>query len=317
MDALYYNGFKLAYRRYGASDAPAVVLIMGLGMSSAAWPTSLIAHLVREGFQVITPDNRDCGESSRCTDMKADGRNVASAVAQALLRRKVTSAYALEDMALDVERLLNHLSIRRAHIVGISMGGMIAQVAAVQSPNRVASLTSIASASGNPRTGFGRLNAVWTLLRKPDNLNTEEGLRDYFARVFTTLSGPAYKPSGEELESMLGMLGSLHYDPDGTARQLLGMLGSLHYDPDGTARQLLAILASGDRSWQLRRLAAPSLIIHGTADPLLPLAAGRETADLIPNARFEVIEGMGHQLPEALVPELGALIAEHCHRHPA
>lgn len=281
MDALYYNGFKLAYRRYGASDAPAVVLIMGLGMSSAAWPTSLIAHLVREGFQVITPDNRDCGESSRCTDMKADGRNVASAVAQALLRRKVTSAYALEDMALDVERLLNHLSIRRAHIVGISMGGMIAQVAAVQSPNRVASLTSIASASGNPRTGFGRLNAVWTLLRKPDNLNTEEGLRDYFARVFTTLSGPAYKPSGEELESMLGMLGS------------------------------------GDRSWQLRRLAAPSLIIHGTADPLLPLAAGRETADLIPNARFEVIEGMGHQLPEALVPELGALIAEHCHRHPA
>ena len=277
MDALYYNGFKLAYRRYGASDAPAVVLIMGLGMSSAAWPTSLIAHLVREGFQVITPDNRDCGESSRCTDMKADGRNAASAVAH----------------------LLNHLSIRRAHIVGISMGGMIAQVAAVQSPNRVASLTSIASASGNPRTGFGRLNAVWTLLRKPDNLNTEEGLRDYFARVFTTLSGPAYKPSGEELESMLGML------------------GSLHYDPDGTARQLLAILASGDRSWQLRRLAAPSLIIHGTADPLLPLAAGRETADLIPNARFEVIEGMGHQLPEALVPELGALIAEHCHRHPA
>ena len=109
MDALYYNGFKLAYRRYGASDAPAVVLIMGLGMSSAAWPTSLIAHLVREGFQVITPDNRDCGESSRCTDMKADGRNVASAVAQALLRRKVTSAYALEDMALDVERLLNYL----------------------------------------------------------------------------------------------------------------------------------------------------------------------------------------------------------------
>lgn len=190
---------------------------MGLGMSSAAWPTSLIAHLVREGFQVITPDNRDCGESSRCTDMKADGRNVASAVAQALLRRKVTSAYALEDMALDVERLLNYLSIRRAHIVGISMGGMIAQVAAVQSPNRVASLTSIASASGNPRTGFGRLNAVWTLLRKPDNLNTEEGLRDYFARVFTTLSGPAYKPSGEELESMLGMLGSLHYDPDGAA----------------------------------------------------------------------------------------------------
>ena len=87
MDALYYNGFKLAYRRYGASDAPAVVLVMGLGMSSVAWPSSLIAHLVREGFQVLTPDNRDCGESSRCSDMKVGGKDVAVAVAQALLRR--------------------------------------------------------------------------------------------------------------------------------------------------------------------------------------------------------------------------------------
>lgn len=299
MDALYYNGFKLAYRRYGASDAPVVVLVMGLGMSSVAWPSSLIAHLVREGFQVLTPDNRDCGESSRCSDMKVGGKDVAVAVAQALLRRKVMSAYALEDMALDVERLLNHLSIRRAHIVGISMGGMIAQVAAVQSPNRVASLTSIASASGNPRTGLGRLNAVWALLRKPDNLNTKEGLRDYFTRVFITLSGPAYRPSPEELEDMLSKL-------DG-----------LHYDPDGTSRQLLAILASGDRSWQLRRLTAPALIIHGTADPLLPLAAGRETAELIPGSRLVEVEGMGHQLPEALVPKLGMLIAQHCHRHPA
>lgn len=299
MDALYYNGFKLAYRRYGASDAPAVVLVMGLGMSSAAWPMSLIDYLVREGFQVITPDNRDCGESSRCVDMKADGGDIAKAVAQALMRRKVTSAYALEDMALDVERLLNHLSIRRAHIAGISMGGMIAQVAAVQSPNRIASLTSIASASGNPRTGFGHLKAVWTLLRKPNNIDTEEGLRNYFSRVFSTLSGPAYKPSAEELEDMLNRL------------------ESLHYDSDGTARQLLAILASGDRSWQLRRITAPALVIHGTADPLLPLAAGRETADLIPDSRFEAIDGMGHQLPEALVPRLAALIAQHCHRHPA
>ena len=299
MDALYYNGFKLAYRRYGASDAPAVVLIMGLGMSSAAWPAGLIAYLVREGFQVLTPDNRDCGESSRCADMKADGKDVAVAVLQALLRRKVTSAYALEDMALDVERLLNHLAIRRAHVVGISMGGMIAQVAAVQSPNRVASLTSIASASGNPKTGLGHLNAVWTLLRKPDNLNTQEGLRDYFSRVFTTLSGPLYRLSAEELDDMLSRV------------------NRLHYDPDGTARQLLAILASGDRSWQLRRLTAPTLVIHGTEDPLLPLAAGRETAELIPGSRLVEVEGMGHQLPEALVPRLGMLVAEHCHRHPA
>lgn len=225
----------------------ATVLRMLL-LSSLSWdsacqaPPGLLVSLrtlCGKDSRSLPPDNRDCGESSRCSDMKVGGKDVAVAVAQALLRRKVMSAYALEDMALDVERLLNHLSIRRAHIVGISMGGMIAQVAAVQSPNRVASLTSIASASGNPRTGLGRLKAVWALLRKPDNLNTKEGLRDYFTRVFITLSGPAYRPSPEELEDMLSKL-------DG-----------LHYDPDGTSRQLLAILASGDRSWQLRRLTAP------------------------------------------------------------
>lgn len=210
---------------------------MGLGMSSAAWPTSLIAHLVREGFQVITPDNRDCGESSRCTDMKADGRNVASAVAQALLRRKVTSAYALEDMALDVERLLNYLSIRRAHIVGISMGGMIAQVAAVQSPNRVASLTSIASASGNPRTGFGRLNAVWTLLRKPDNLNTEEGLRDYFALA-------DHSRHGGSASAACGRQGDRRSD---SQRTLRGDRGHGASAPRG----------SGARTWRAHRGALP------------------------------------------------------------
>lgn len=299
MEALYYNGFKLAYQRYGTADSPAVVLIMGLGMTSLAWPEGLIRLLVREGFQVITFDNRDCGESSRCTEMEVSGTDVSMAIAKTLCRKRVLSAYALEDMALDVERLLNHLSIRRAHVVGISMGGMIAQVLAVQCPNRVASLTSIASASGNPRTGLGRFSTIWSLLRKPDSRENEQGLADYFSHLFMALSGSQYRPDAQEMKEMLDCV--------------LGM----KYDPEATYRQVLALLASGDRSWQLRRIQAPTLIIHGTEDPLLPMAAGKETADLIPAARFVPIKGMGHQLPLALAVHIGELLAEHCHRHPA
>lgn len=298
MEALYYNGFKLAYWRYGMSDAPAIVLIMGLGMSHVAWPISLIQHLVEEGFQVITLDNRDCGESSRC-DVPVHSCEVPLAIVRAVCRKKVVSAYALEDMALDVEHLLNHLAIRRAHIVGISMGGMIAQVLAVQCPNRVASLVSIASASGNPRTGLGHLSAIWSLVQKPKSMTDQQSLRQYFTRLFMALSGRKYRPQGEELEEML--------------RQVLGM----GYDAEATYRQLLALLASGDRSWQLTRIQAPTLIIHGTEDPLLPMAAGQETASLIPKAQFVAIEGMGHQLPQALMGQIGRLISNHCHRYPA
>lgn len=298
MESLYYNGFKLAYWRYGMSDAPAIVLIMGLGMSHVAWPISMIQHLVEEGFQVIALDNRDCGESSRC-EFVVPPREIPLAIMKAICRKKVVSTYALEDMALDVEHLLNHLSIRRAHIVGISMGGMIAQVLAVQCPNRVASLISIASASGNPRTGLGHFSAIWALIRKPKSMSDKQSLRDYFTRMFVALSGKKYRPQGEELEEML--------------RQALG----IGYDVEATYRQLLALLASGDRSWQLTRIQTPTLVIHGTEDPLLPMEAGQETANLIPNAQFVAIEGMGHQLPQALIGQIATLITNHCHRYPA
>lgn len=298
MEELQYNGYRFAYSRWGDRDAPAILLIMGLGMPGAAWPESLIAMLVREGFQVLVPDNRDCGQSSRFDEFVPDGKDVAEAIARTLLRRRVTSSYALEDMAFDLERILNELGIRRVHVAGISMGGMIAQVMAVQCPNRVATLTSIASATGNPSTGLGRASAIWKLLKKPGSVSSE-GLRSYFSGVFTALAGPKYQPTGTELESMLDRI------------------ETFNYDPAAMYRQLLAILASGDRSWQLERLQLPTLVIHGTADPLLPLAAGKETARLIPGAKLVCIQGMGHQLPEVLVPEIGALIAGHCHAHPA
>ena len=188
MDALYYNGFKLAYRRYGASDAPAVVLIMGLGMSSAAWPTSLIAHLVREGFQVITPDNRDCGESSRCTDMKADGRNVASAVAQALLRRKVTSAYALEDMALDVERL-GRLHLELTENAGerellVYLARAVPEYD-VKAPRRVLERCHYRHADPMPRSGGVHKGNIVLLTRFPERQATAAGIE----RAVQFLSG--------------------------------------------------------------------------------------------------------------------------------
>ena len=188
MDALYYNGFKLAYRRYGASDAPAVVLIMGLGMSSAAWPTSLIAHLVREGFQVITPDNRDCGESSRCTDMKADGRNVASAVAQALLRRKVTSAYALEDMALDVERL-GRLHLELAENAGerellVYLARAVPEYD-VKAPRRVLERCHYRHADPMPLSGGVHKGNIVLLTRFPERQATAAGIE----RAVQFLSG--------------------------------------------------------------------------------------------------------------------------------
>ena len=149
------QGFRYAYRRRGDEDAPAVVLLMGLGLPKEAWPETLVSGLLAEGFQVITPDNRDAGESTHMTSWQVSGRDVFEAIAKTMIGRPVVGEYALEDMALDLERLLDRLSIRRAHVVGISMGGMIAQVFAAQCPNRAATLTSISSAVGNPRTGFG------------------------------------------------------------------------------------------------------------------------------------------------------------------
>ena len=129
------QGFRYAYRRRGDEDAPAVVLLMGLGLPKEAWPEMLVSGLLAEGFQVITPDNRDAGESTHMTSWQVSGRDVFEAIAKTMIGRPVVGEYALEDMALDLERLLDRLSIRRAHVVGISMGGMIAQVFAAQCPN--------------------------------------------------------------------------------------------------------------------------------------------------------------------------------------
>ena len=290
--------FRYAYRRFGAPDAPAVVLLMGLGMSMDAWPEALVSGLLAEGFQVITPDNRDSGASSRCESWHVTRRDVLGAIAKALLRRPVQGEYGLEDMALDVERLLDALNIRRAHVCGISLGGMIAQVLACQCPNRTATLTSISSAVGNPATGFGRLRAIAAVLRQ-DGGSKENAARAHVQRVLQALAGSKYRPTPADID------------------EALGKAHLLQFDPQSVMRQVVALLVSGDRSAQVRQIRVPSLVIHGTDDPLLPYAAGEETARLIPGARLLSVEGLGHGLPLAVVGRYVKWIASHCHAHPA
>ncbi|MEF9995668.1 MAG: alpha/beta hydrolase [Burkholderiaceae bacterium] len=294
MPSLEVNGLRLEYETAGDAASPPILLIMGLGMPSAAWPEGLIALLVRQGFRVIRFDNRDCGGSSR---MKSDPRNssLPMAIARALLRLPVRASYTLDDMALDAETLLDALQIRRAHVVGVSMGGMIAQVLATRLPHRVASLTSIMSGTGNPRSGLGKTRALHALLSQPEDPHNVDRVIEHYLKIF-------------------GVIGSPGFEQDETAlREHLGRIASRGYDAAGTARQLLAILASGDRRAMLGRISAPTLVIHGADDPLLPAAAGRETARCIRSARLLMIAGMGHDLPGPLLPRLAEEIGGHCH----
>jgi proline iminopeptidase len=197
-------------------------------------------------------------------------------------------------MAGDTVGLMDRLGLDRAHIVGASMGGMIAQVLAARYPQRVLSLTSIMSTSGNRRVSKPTKPARKALLSRPAEPKNPESVIEHLVEMFGVIGSPAYPSTREELRSRIGR----------SVRRA--------YDPAGVARQLLAVIASGDRRKLLHTIAAPTLVIHGAADPLVPLAAGRDTAQHIPGASLLVIEGMGHDLPEALLPRLADAIAGHC-----
>lgn len=290
------HGHTVAYRRYGDEKAPAVLLIMGLGLPGLCWPPLLIQKLIEEGFQVIVPDNRDAGESSHLSEAPVDQGDVINGILNAVIGRQVTQAkYRLEDMAVDMVHLLSGLGIERAHAVGFSMGGMIAQVMAAHYPERVSTLVSISSATGHVRTGLGKLTTIWSLIREP---KANEAFESYFRRVVKGLAGPAYQPTEEEM----------HY--------MFSQLSLQDFDREALYRQLLAILASADRSPTLSRITAPTLVIHGRNDPLLPFQAGEETAALIAGAELWAIDGLGHQLPMKLMPQYGQRIALHCHQRP-
>lgn len=289
------NGLRLEYEVRGDEHAPPLLLIMGLGMPAAMWPDEFVAALLGRGLRVITVDNRDCGGSTRLADQPVP--NIPRAIWRALLRRKVSAPYDLRDMALDAAGVLDAAGIERAHVVGVSMGGMIAQMLAALRPERVLSLTSIMSSTGNPRPkiALGKPRALRALLRRPpDDPADIDGIVDHLMYLFGVIGSPGFLQDAAILRPHL----------ERVARRGLY--------PDGTARQLGAILASGDRRAALHDVVAPTLVVHGASDPLVPVAAGRDTAQNIRGARLEIVDGMGHDFPPALMTRIAGWIAEHC-----
>jgi pimeloyl-ACP methyl ester carboxylesterase len=241
---------------------------------------------------VVRFDNRDCGLSSKIQVRRQP--NLVAAFAAAWLRLPVRAPYTLDAMAADAVGLLDALGIRRAHLVGLSMGGMIAQVVAATHPERVLSLTSLMSSSGNRKLSKARPDARRALLSKPRDPGDPESVIDHLVGVFGVIGSPDFPTARDELREQL-------------ARNV-----RRDYHPAGVTRQLVAIIASGDRRKLLHKVAAPTLVIHGAADPLVPVEAGRDTARHIAGAKLLVIDGMGHDLPPALVPVLVDAIATHC-----
>ena len=281
------NGITLCYETFGDPTAPPVLLVMGLGTQMIAWHTDFCQDLARRGFFVIRFDNRDVGRSTRL-----DGAHVPG-LAEIALRRIPNPAYKLADMALDTVGLMNVLEFESAHVVGVSMGGMIAQTVAARHPSRTRSLTSIMSNTGARFSGQPALKAYPVLLGKSPA--DREAFIERGLKTWATIGSPGFERDDIELRAMI----ELSFDRGPS--------------PAGTARQLGAIVASGDRRRELRAVQAPTLVIHGDADVLVSSSGGRATAKAINGARLITIPGMGHDLPRAAWPQILGAIAQHAH----
>lgn len=284
------NGIKVTFEDKGAKDAPVILLVMGLGGQLTLWPDEFVDALVAHGFRTIRYDNRDVGLSTRFES--AGVPNLKWMFVKAALRLPVRPAYTLADMAADGIGLLDHLGIAQAHIVGASMGGMISQHIAARYPQRVLSLTSIMSTTGNPRLPRANKEAMAVLANRPMS-GDPEAMIAYSVRAARVIGSPAYPAAEERLQRRVR-----HDFERG-------------WYPQGVARQMAAIVADGDRRAMLATIKAPTLVIHGEADPLVPLAGGKDTAASIPGARLMTIPGMGHDLPLALVDTLADAVAGH------
>lgn len=290
MPSIKSNDIIIEYESFGSAKAPAIVLIMGLGMQLTAWPDPFCDLLVRSGFRVIRFDNRDIGLSTKLAHLGTP--NLAWASLKHLLGMPLRNPYLLTDMAADTVGLLDGLDLERAHIVGASMGGMIAQLLAALYPQRTWSLTSIMSSSGDPRLPGPSHAVERALLSRPDKPREVQSVVDHYVKFFHLIGSPGFPNDPTEL------------------REYLEKSVQRSYYPAGTARQLLAVAASGDRSHLLPKITAPTLVIHGDQDPLVPLAGGQDTAKKIPGARLKVVAGMGHDM--AAWPLLAEAIAHHC-----
>lgn len=289
------NGITLAYDSFGDEAAETILLIAGLGTQMIRWTASFCRELVTRGFRVVRFDNRDTGHSTHFTEQGAmDFATLVSALAEG---RRPELAYTLDDMASDALGLLDALSIRRAHIVGRSMGGMIAQILASEHPSRVLSVTSIMSTTGNPGLPPAEPDAMTMMMRPaPDPVLDEAGFLDHGVAFARRIAGTAH-PFDEE-----------------ACRALLWEEVRRGRAPGGFGRQLAAVGVAGDRRSRLAVISAPTLVVHGTDDPLFPPACGKDTAASVPDAEMMLIPGMGHDLPPSLYRAIADAIERTAHR---
>jgi pimeloyl-ACP methyl ester carboxylesterase len=272
------NGIELCYEALGDPAGRPLLLIMGLGGPLIWWDDGLCDLLVERGFYVIRYDNRDCGRSTMMNGA------VTPSPLRALLGDNRTASYTLNDMAQDAAALLDHLEVVQAHVMGISMGAMIAQTLAIRHPERVLSLVSIMSTTGSRRVGWPRPRALSVLWRRPPRFR--DGYIEHALRIWRLIGSPGF-PFDEQ-----------------RIRERAGATYDRGIDPRGTARQLVAITASGDRTSELRKVSVPTLVIHGADDPLVHPSGAIATAKAIPGAELMMIRGMGHDLPPALWPRV-------------
>jgi pimeloyl-ACP methyl ester carboxylesterase len=284
------NGITIEYDEHGDAGAPPVLLVMGLGAQMTLWPQELVDALVKRGFRVIRYDNRDIGLSHKMEGAKAPGMVKLLLLSKFGIKPKVP--YTLADMAEDGIGLLDALKIDKAHIVGASMGGMIAQHIAFSHPDRVLTLTSIMSTTGHRKLPSGSREAIGVLTKRPASMD-EDTLVEHGLKVAHAIGSPGYRA-----------------DPEQVRERSRALIRRSFY-PAGMPRQFAAIVADGDRRERLQSVKAPTLVIHGEADPLVPLAGGKDTAAHIRGARLKTIPGMGHDLPLELVDEIADAIAEH------
>lgn len=293
------NGISLEFETFGSKEDPTLLLIMGLAAQLTLWPDALCERLAARGFHVVRFDNRDVGLTQKFGE--AGVPDLAAVMTRHLAGEPHGLAYTRDDMVEDAFGLLDVLSIDRAHVAGFSMGGMIAQGMAARAPERVLSLTSISSSSGAPDIPPGD-PAVMTLLAgpPPDSEDLEvqvEHARKMWRAMAGLGEGEGLAPSDEELRE--------------EARK--GILRGFY--PEGAARQMAAMMVSPPTYTFLPEVKVPSLVIHGDVDPLVSPEGGRSVASLIPGARFELVEGMGHVLFSKLVEPLDQLLASHLAAH--
>lgn len=283
------SGIEMAYERFGDPQAPPVLLVMGIAAQMINWSEGFCAELVARGVQAIRFDNRDVGLSSHFPNAPAPDL-------QAALAGDTSSAsYTLSDMAADAVGLLDALGLDNAHVVGVSMGGAIAQTIAIEHPGRVRSLTSIMSTTGDMSVGQPKPEVLATVFAGP-TADSRQEVVDQMVRAFRAVGSPGFHTDEAEVADRAGRA----YDRA--------------HDPLGVARQAVAAVASGDRTARLRSLDVPTLVLHGADDAMCDISGGRATAAAIPGAELVVIDGMGHDLPRALWPEITSRIANLVHR---